>query len=769
MQQFKTLFKKEFSAYFSGCLAYFVIFVYLFASFGGAFYLKSFLAAKDSALFSLFSFQPYVLAVIIPAITMKLWAEEYKSNSAEFLLTLPLDLNKIVGAKFCAAVSFCSILALGLLPFVFYTAYWFKLDWLNIFCAYIGVELFILLFCSIGIFLSSLSNNLIISYLLSIFTFLLLVALPETKLIMTYHNFMFAEIGLFDVFYFVSFTILFLYLNKMIIEYRRNVYKNSGIMIVLLMCAAFMANSLICWGISAFDYKIDFTTDSVYSLKKASKRIISQIKTPLDINLFIAEDYLREDYAAAYYFEQVSRFLKKYNSFSKGLIKLNINKVAAFSEEENNLISKGIYALSNKKGSKNYFGAIIDNKKGDEEVITQFLFNRQVYLEEDIDRALLKAAFPELKKPIGVYFDGEQNLDDYEGIALILENEYKIGVLDNTSYQIKKTAAEVVLINPKVLSPVFMYAIDQYVLNGGKLVIFIDRNTENQLDNVNNQVITIEKLLRHWGIELGKASFDEGTVVEKFNNSQYPLKIKSACEINLKNDNLTILPIIENDGAMLGSLIGGEFVSYYNKNPYINTKIGGLMKPFRFKSDQGRIAIICDADILNEKNWIAENSPDRNIFGAIEKAGNGRFFLSLVDYMADNHIYDFLPKNKVIKNTSSIGDLIEKKIKQIDEAEYNQLKEDTNSLAQIVWEMADYDEEKVPTVMNLTDFGRQLQGLTKELNNMDYERVKNYNNFVTRLMIFWIIILPLIEALLVLIVRLVFARRKNKKIKEFVK
>ena len=126
---------------------------------------------------------------------------------------------------------------------------------------------------------------------------------------------------------------------------------------------------------------------------------------------------------------------------------------------------------------------------------------RQVYLEEDIDRALLKTAFPKLKKNIGLYLEDEQNLDDFEGAALIWENEYQTGLLERNTFQIYKSADLVIVVNPKNISTVFMYALDQYVMSGGNLIVFLDRQTENQLDDINNSPIRLEKILRHWGIE----------------------------------------------------------------------------------------------------------------------------------------------------------------------------------------------------------------------------------------------------------------------------
>lgn len=769
MHKFISLLKKESLVFLTGCSAYFLIFIYLFCSAGGAFYFGDYLTAKDSSLYSLFSLQPYILAIVIPAITMKSWAEEYKSNTAEFLLTLPVSLSKLVWTKFFAASLFAMVMSLGLLPFIIYSSYWLELDRLNILSSYLGLELMILLFCAFGCFVSSLSKNLIITYALSIFFLLVGIIVTQTEIMAVYRNFLFGEIGIFEIFYNLSFTVLFLFANLLIIKYRRNIYKNSrlGLMFFILLMMA--VNSAICWSISIFDYKADFTSGGFYTLKRPTKQIIKQISRPIQINLFMAEDYFKRDKSAAHYFEQINRFLNKYQSLSKGMIKLSPQLVEAFSEQENTLIEKGFYYVKNTKGSKNYFGAIIDNNEGSEEVITMFLQQRISYLEEDIDRAILKTAFPELKKSVGVYFDGEQNLDDFEAATLVLENEYNVALLDNSTYQIRKNAEAVVLFNPKVLSPVFTYALDQYVVNGGNLLIFVDRNTENQLDAVNEQPLSILRLLNNWKIKLGEDSFDNGEAVGKFSNSNKKLSLHSAFAVEVEDENLEVTELITEKDKLIGMIAKGKFHSFYQENPFAETVIAPQMRPFKAKGKTGQVAVIGDADILNETNWIRENSPDRDIYGTIEKAGNGRLFRAVVDYLVGNNIYAFLPKNDFSGNEESIAEKINREIIAQTENQYQKLEEEASGLYLKIWQISDYDEEKIPEILDLTDVGRKLQSLTEQMNGIEYERTNKYNTFIRYLMLWFMMIVPLIEVLLTMILVFLIACRKNKSIKELSK
>lgn len=769
MQQFLTLIKKELQIYFSGASSYFVIFVYLCASFGGAFYFGGYLAEKDSSLHSLFALQPYILIMLVPAVTMRLWAEEYKTNTAEFLLTLPLNPLKIISAKFCFSSGFFIILSLGLLPFILYTASLQNLDWLNIFSSYIGLWALIILLCAFGCFISSLSKNLIIAYVLNLFILVPCVTIATTYLISTYNNFLFAEVGLPDLFYFISFAVLFLLLNLSILKHKRNKQKNSITGLIIVVASAIFANIFLFGVLSRIDYKFDLTSNNLFSLKTQTKQIIKQIKTPTQIDLFIAEDFYNYDTTVAHYFEQVSRFLYKYQQESTGMIQFSALKVPAFSSKEDELAAFGFYTTKGTSGSKNYFGAVIKNQENEIQIIKQFLPQRQAYLEEDVDRALLKISFPDLKKNIGVYFDPEQNLDDYEAIGLILENEYNIGLLDNKTYQIRNTTDAVILFNPKSLSSVFIYALDQYVMHGGKLVLFLDRQTTNQFDKVNDESIALMRLLNHWNIELGGEPFDEGKAVEFLSESSLPLLLHTAYGIKTINENLTVKPLIINGEIILGARLSGKLSSYYHYNPFTETPIGELMHSFKSQTDSADIIIIGDADILDENNWIDKSSPDRDIFGAIEKAGNGRFLRYLIDDVVDNELYLKLPQNKTDQNLSSLAEKIKNRINSIDEQRYEEIKTEANELATQIWIMSDYEAGNVSKFLNMTEEGRKIQSLVEEKNEIEYQRIAKYNRFTRNLMIFFIGILPLIESFLAFIAFYIWMRRRKTHLKELLK
>ena len=113
-----TILKKEFGSYFRTPTAYIIIGVYLVISMFSTFYSAYFFMNNNTGLISFFSYQPEVLVILIPALTMKLWADERRSGTMEFILTQPISYNSIILGKFSAAVLFGLLLLVLTSPFI---------------------------------------------------------------------------------------------------------------------------------------------------------------------------------------------------------------------------------------------------------------------------------------------------------------------------------------------------------------------------------------------------------------------------------------------------------------------------------------------------------------------------------------------------------------------------------------------------------------------------------------------------------------------------
>lgn len=240
-----TLFLREINNFFNNLIGYISIGVFLLVNslFLWVFPLDTnVLQSGYSNLDGLFSMGPFVFLFLIPAITMRFFADEIKSGTIEFLLTKPLTDLQIVLAKFMAAFS---LVVFSLLPTLIYliTVYSYGLPAGNIdmgatWGSYLGLLFLGAAFVSIGLFASSLTDNQIVSFIISI----VLCGFIYIGFDFIYTLDFFGQFDLFirnlgiyahytsisrgvidsrDVLYFLSLVVLFLLLTKMKLESRK--------------------------------------------------------------------------------------------------------------------------------------------------------------------------------------------------------------------------------------------------------------------------------------------------------------------------------------------------------------------------------------------------------------------------------------------------------------------------------------------------------------------------------------------------------------------
>ena len=123
MRQIYFIAKKELTGYFFSPIAYVFICVFLLASMACTFYLGNFFASSEASLSIFFRFHPWLYLFLIPAVGMRLWAEERSSGTLELLLTLPIRTIDAVIGKFLAGWIFIAFSLLLTFPIVFTVVY----------------------------------------------------------------------------------------------------------------------------------------------------------------------------------------------------------------------------------------------------------------------------------------------------------------------------------------------------------------------------------------------------------------------------------------------------------------------------------------------------------------------------------------------------------------------------------------------------------------------------------------------------------------------
>jgi ABC-2 type transport system permease protein len=173
--------RKELRSYFNSPIAYVVVVTFLLFCSIWVFYLQSFFAANTASLRSLFGILPVVFIIVMPAITMRSWAEERKLGTMEVLLTLPFRESTLVAGKFLAALVLLAIMVALTLPMPLLLARFGTFDWGEVAGQYIGVLLLGAAGISVGLFVSSLTTNQISAFLISLFVLLIFTLISEVN------------------------------------------------------------------------------------------------------------------------------------------------------------------------------------------------------------------------------------------------------------------------------------------------------------------------------------------------------------------------------------------------------------------------------------------------------------------------------------------------------------------------------------------------------------------------------------------------------------
>jgi len=231
MNQTMNIFRKEFKDYFITPIAYIVISIFLLIT--GWFFFSTFFLYSQATLRGFFALLPFTFAFVIPAITMKLFSEEFSSGSYEILFTLPVTHINIIMGKFLAATAFIIAMLIPTLAYPVAISFIGQLDWGTVVGGYVGAIFLGAGYSAIGIFSSSLTRNQIIAFIIgaSICFFLTLVGkmlffLPENILgtvqyLSTGFHFQNISKGIIDcrnIVYFLSLIFIALYATSLVID-----------------------------------------------------------------------------------------------------------------------------------------------------------------------------------------------------------------------------------------------------------------------------------------------------------------------------------------------------------------------------------------------------------------------------------------------------------------------------------------------------------------------------------------------------------------------
>ena len=565
MKNIKAVFKREFKAYFDSPVAYVFLTAFLvlagFLTFGVAMFFER----RQADLTPFFFWHPWVYLLLVPAATMGVWADERRNGTAELLLTLPVTITEVLVGKFLAAWSFVGIGLALTFPVALTAGYLGSPDWGAVFCGYLGSLLLSGAAVAIGVFASTLSRSSVVGFVVSLaLVFLLLIigfdpvigavaawgvptaitdSVASCSLLSHFESMRKGVVDFADIGYYFAMMVFMLAAAKTVTDGRRGASKG---IVGLVLVGAIAASSVVI--LANLPLRCDMTAENLYTLSKGSKAVLEQLTEDVTLKYYVSSSSAEMPMALKTYAQQVGNLLKEYERAGGGRLVVEEYDPKPDSDAEEWAQRYGVEPQTggNPFGQGIYFGVVA--VCGDREETLGVLSPRtESTLEYDLTRLVTRVAWPE-RPVVGVMtslpdvLGGQMNpmmmqmgQRPPQGWAAFSElaKDYDVRTVEPDAEKIDDDVKTLVVVHPKNLSDKALYAIDQFVLRGGKLVACVDpfsikdmQSSRSQQNPMMGQMggdgpSTLGKLFDAWGVK-----FEEGKITcdleaaTKLNNGQ---------------------------------------------------------------------------------------------------------------------------------------------------------------------------------------------------------------------------------------------------------
>ena len=268
--------------------------------------------------------------------------------------------------------------------------------------------------------------------------------------------------------------------------------------------------------------RVDLTEENLYTLSDGAKNIARDLEEPITLQLYFSATVAKDIPELNDYGRRVRELLEEFERSSDGNIQLEVIDPEPFSEEEDRAVQEGLYNPTLPSGDSFFLGLVGTDSVSSKETIIFFEPSKERFLEYDISQLVYKLSNPEkatvavmshlpIEGAQGNPMMGQQGTPPWQILAQ-LRAYFDVRVLEPGVEEIDDDVDVLVVIHPRGFSDATLYAIDQFVLRGGKLLAFVDPHCESDQTDVDpsnpyasmgaSKASNMEKLFRTWGFEM---------------------------------------------------------------------------------------------------------------------------------------------------------------------------------------------------------------------------------------------------------------------------
>jgi ABC-type uncharacterized transport system involved in gliding motility auxiliary subunit len=292
----------------------------------------------------------------------------------------------------------------------------------------------------------------------------------------------------------------------------KNIISTTG----LALAAALFIAVIILVNATLTSWRIDLTENKLFTLSEGTLNILHNLEEPVRLDFYFSQKAMIGYPALMNYGVRVRDMLLEYEAHSNGMLDLNIIDPEVFSEEEDQAVASGMQSVPlNNAGDRAYFGLVGTNSTDEEKIIPFFQSSKESALEYDISKLLYNLAYPD-KRVVGIMsslpiFGDEQEKLPKWTITDTIEEFFEIRVLGTNPKNLDGIDV-LMIIHPKNIKDDTLFAIDQYVLRGGKVMLFVDPLAEGDRSKPADPESSIlpdldsdlDRLTEQWGITVLK-------------------------------------------------------------------------------------------------------------------------------------------------------------------------------------------------------------------------------------------------------------------------
>jgi ABC-type uncharacterized transport system involved in gliding motility auxiliary subunit len=239
-------------------------------------------------------------------------------------------------------------------------------------------------------------------------------------------------------------------------------------------------------------YRIDFTQDKLFTLSRGTHAVLNKIDEPITIRFYFSSALGKEIPALAKYAQRVRDMIGEYAAIANGKIRVEYYDPVAFSDAEDQAVAAGLHGIPlDRTGEQVYFGMSATNATDDQETIAFFSPDREQFLEYDLSKAIQSLTAPKremvgIMSPLPIQgFPGtlmariNPRLAQPWQMLAQLRQTFDLKLVDpNTTTEVPDDVDVLMVVHPAELPQKTLYAIDQFVLRGGRALIFVDPLSE---------------------------------------------------------------------------------------------------------------------------------------------------------------------------------------------------------------------------------------------------------------------------------------------------